>query len=93
MIFPFKLYKISGHSMEPTLPVDSYVLTVVWAKKYRAGDIVVFKKEDSVFIKRIVSIKDESSFLLRGDNIADSLDSNSFGPIQKHDLVGKVVWY
>lgn len=40
---PFSLYKISGHSMEPTIKDGKVVLVWRWGNKFKRGDIVVFK--------------------------------------------------
>ncbi|MGE5042234.1 MAG: S26 family signal peptidase [Candidatus Levyibacteriota bacterium] len=87
MIFSF--YKVSGHSMEPYLHEGDKVLTCSFLK-ISEGDVIVFKKGETKFIKRVRKI--ESNFYsCEGDNKHDSLDSKKLGPIPKKNILGKVV--
>lgn len=54
------------------------------------GDIILFKKDNELFIKRVKNKKGNKYFLL-GDNKKDSLDSQSLGWIDKKDIIGKVI--
>ena len=55
------------------------------------GDIVAFREDDKIFVKRIKFIK-EDKFFLEGDNNKDSLDSRSFGFIFKKQILGKLIF-
>ena len=59
-LFPFSIYKVEGHSMEPALKAGDRVLVLTWAylfSKHKKGDVIVFKDashtNDKYFIKRI----------------------------------------
>lgn len=41
-------------------------------------------------VKRIKKVK-MNEFEVEGDNISQSTDSRNFGPIQKNEIIGKVV--
>lgn len=84
---------ISGHSMEPNILQGQTVLASsipYLFSKPKSGDIVAFKKEEKIFIKRIVRI-DGKKYFVKGDNEKDSFDSTKFGWIDKKDIVGKVI--
>lgn len=54
----------------------------------KKNDIVAFKKDNEVFIKRIKNIKG-NLFLMYGDNANDSL---KVGWIERKDLLGAVIY-
>jgi len=88
-------FKISGHSMEPTLFEGQTVLVSsipFFFSKTKTGDIVAFKKAEKVFIKRIAKT-DKGKYFVSGDNKKDSMDSKRFGWILKKDIIGKVVYF
>lgn len=90
----FSLFKIQGHSMEPTIKNGQTVLASSLPylfSKPRIGDIVAFVKEEKMFIKRIVKI-DREKYFVKGDNEKDSLDSRRLGWIERREIVGKVVY-
>lgn len=86
----FGLLKVKGHSMESYLYSGQQVLAVGFLP-IRKRDVVVFRHSSSIFIKRVIEIK-EGQYSLEGDNKNDSLDSRAFGLIEKKDIIGKVVW-
>ena len=79
--------------MEPTLKNGSAVLVSgipFLFSKPSIGDIVAFKRNDKVIIKRIKKRVNDKYYLI-GDNQRDSLDSKKFGWILVKDILGKVV--
>lgn len=87
-------FKIYGHSMEPTLLNGSIVLVSsipYLVNKPKIGDIVAFRLNRKVLIKRIVKINKEEKYFVKGDNEKDSFDSAKFGWIKKKEIVGKVI--
>ncbi len=75
--------------MEPILRAGQ----VVWVSKWprvKAGDIVVFRFQEEELIKRVEKLDGKKVFL-SGDNPSDSLDSRSFGFVERKDIVGKVI--
>jgi len=87
-------FKVSGHSMEPTIKNGQYVLISKIPYFFSEPDvkeIVAFKKNQKILIKRIVK-KTGDKYFLAGDNLKDSLDSRSFGFVSKNDILGKVMY-
>lgn len=75
--------------MEPTIKNGSEVLVSGIPSLFsepKIGDIVAFKKENKVLIKRITKIKNDKYFL-SGDNEKDSINTW----VGKEDLIGKVI--
>lgn len=86
-------FRIKGHSMEPTIKDGGEVLVsdiplILFGANPK--DILLFKKNNEPFVKRIKNIKGNKYFLL-GDNKKDSLDSESLGWVDKKDIIGKVI--
>lgn len=77
--------------MTPTLKRGDNVLVLCWFFKIEKGDLVAIKKEARDMVKRVKAIKGDEAFVL-GDNEKVSLDSRSFGWINKKDILGKVIW-
>ncbi len=91
MKFPFAIFRISGHSMEPTIKNGALVLVNQGIKNPRVGDVVVTRaKNEEFLVKRVKEIRGEEVFL-EGDNKTDSLDSRKLGSFKKEDILGKVV--
>jgi nickel-type superoxide dismutase maturation protease len=87
-------FKIIGHSMEPQIRNNETVLVssfFYWFEKPQIGDIVAFRADREIFVKRVTKIKNNEYFL-EGDNKQDSLDSRKFGLISKEKIIGKVFY-
>lgn len=94
MKFPFSKFSVSGHSMLPTLSEGQDILSFNWAylgKKPKIGDIIVIKYQGREMVKRIKGLEGEK-VLVEGDNKEESTDSRHFGPINKSQIIGKVVY-
>ena len=129
----FKVFLVSGISMEPTLTNNEKILVYrkayLFSKPHR-GDIVLVSADNQIFVKRIIAtggqlieIKDGKVFLngeiidepyaknsytfgnqnivlpedhyyVLGDNREpnESTDSRIFGPINKENILGKVIY-
>lgn len=82
-----------GHSMEPNILQGQTVLVSsipFLFSRPKSGDIVAFKKEEKIFIKRIARVEGPKYFIT-GDNKNDSLDSRGLGWVQRQDILGKVI--
>lgn len=85
-----RVFKISGHSMMPTLkPNDKVLVSSIpyYISPPKVGDIVVFKYGKKFLIKKIAKIEKER-YLVEGENKDDSL---KIGKIERSDIVGKVI--
>lgn len=91
MPFPLKIFRVRGHSMEPTIRTGSFVLVNTWARTYSMGDIIAFTCDDKVYIKRVSKVS--AGYEVRGDQTNDSQDSRDFGIIDKARIIGKAIWY
>jgi len=86
--------RITGHSMEPNLKENDLVLisNIVYIyKDPEINDIVAFKLNGKILVKRIIKIKD-TRYFLQGDNKDDSFDSRSFGSVSKKEILGKLIY-
>ncbi len=87
------VFRVLGHSMEPTIFQGHVVITSGIPYLFNTptiGDIVVFRKEGKMLIKRIEK-KNREKYFLTGDNKNDSLDSRKIGWVERKDIVGKVI--
>ena len=57
-----RLFRIVGHSMNPTLYEKNIVLTKP-EKVYKRGDIIAFNKDGSTTIKRIIGIPGDTIYI------------------------------
>lgn len=92
---PIQKFTIHGSSMFPTLKPGQDVLVFHWAYIFtepKKGDIVVIKKNDTAIVKRIGQITSDRNIFVQGDNADESTDSRSFGPIDKSEIIGKVIF-
>ena len=90
MNWPFKIFKISGHSMQPLITDGDLLLVNAWAYLFRQpkiGEIVVFRQADKLFCKRITAMEGRD-YAVAGDNKSDSLDS---GPISFPSIIGRAI--
>lgn len=92
--FPFSRFTVFGDSMLPTLKPGQDILVFTWAYIFfqpKVGDIVVIKVSDREMVKRIQNYHGRDIYVI-GDNEKESTDSRNFGPINKSDVIGKVVF-
>lgn len=90
-----KILKVHGHSMQPKIRNGQKVFVSKLPYFFispKINDIVAFKFEEKIFVKRIKSISKDKHILV-GDNKNDSLDSRKIGAIPKKNILGKIVWY
>lgn len=94
---PIYKYKVSGHSMSPTLKEDSEVFVNRCAFVFRnpqKNTIIALKdpRDGKVLLKRITKVE-KGKYFVEGDNKKHSTDSRDFGMIEKSDIIGKVLIY
>ncbi len=80
--------------MLPILKPGQDVLVFNWwmLVGIKVGDIVAIKVNGKEMIKRIQKTDDRRIFVI-GDNERESTDSRKFGPINKSQIIGKVIWF
>jgi len=94
--FPFARFRVRHRSMSPLLNPGDFLIVNRWAYAFRdprIGDLIVFKdpeREGRFLCKRVVEVKDAGTFVVRGENLAVSRDSRSFGPVSRDLIVGRV---
>lgn len=79
MILGIQLYKINGHSMNPTLYENEIVLTTkININKLKKGDLIALTNNDTNMIKRViglpndvVTILEDGTVLVNGDIIVE----------------------
>ncbi|HEY6736988.1 MAG TPA: S24 family peptidase [Candidatus Saccharimonadia bacterium] len=76
------LYRVSGHSMQPTYRSGDVVLGWRWfrAAQLRPSQVLVATQAGRPVIKRLAAIT-AAGLILTGDNPADSLDSRQLGAV------------
>ncbi len=79
--------QVTGNSMLPALKPGS-ILFFTRRYELKAGDIVIFKRDNLEIVKRIHAIKNNEVFLL-GDNPNESTDSRHWGWLQINEIFGK----
>ena len=108
-LFFFDLMVTQGRSMLPTLRPGSLLLVNKAAYGFRIpgigfylirwstpmpGDLLVFYTPlGERAVKRCISVNDEGTFFVTGDNDLESFDSRSYGFITPDHILGKVVVY
>lgn len=95
-MFIIKKYIIKGKSMSPTLNPGDIVLASSLPYLFRGpniNEVIVCWEPRSrkILVKRIIKL-DKDAYFITGDNPEESTDSNSFGPIMRRDIIGKVIF-
>jgi nickel-type superoxide dismutase maturation protease len=88
-----RLIKVTGSSLYPEYREGDYVMVVtIPFFRLNKGDIVVFQQPGyGMMIKKIAGI-DGTGIHVLGSH-PESVDSRRFGPIQRGDVLGKVIWH
>lgn len=88
-----KFIKVTGDSLLPEYKEGDYVILItVSFFSIRRGDTIVFQHPVyGMMIKHIDSIDSDKIFVVGTHPL--STDSRQFGPIQRSDVVGKVIWH
>ena len=90
----FRPIEVNGISMCPTLQDGQYLILNTLDKDVEIGDIVVIKPlvcaGGKIIIKRVTDI-DNNKIFIEGDNKDHSLDSRTFGWIDKNSIMGVII--
>lgn len=91
-----KIYRVSGNSLHPRFQHGDFVLISKFVgnvTKLKPGDPIVFRHAHyGTIIKLVSRIDFEADEIEVVGNYYGSLDSRSFGPISKNDVLGKVIF-
>ncbi|MCS7312778.1 MAG: nickel-type superoxide dismutase maturation protease [Acidobacteria bacterium] len=93
----WRVYRVRGASMAPTLGDGDYVLVDGGAYREgspQPGDIVVARHpfyENRYIVKRVRAVLEGGRLFLEGDAPYDSTDSHALGPVPVSQVVGRVV--
>jgi hypothetical protein len=92
-----RILKIRGHSLHPDYCEGEYVLAAGFpfpSGKIRGGDVIIFHQPGyGMLIKRVSRVLDAGhAFEVRGTQV-ESTDSRNFGPVPRHQVLGKVIWH
>jgi len=93
----WRIYRVRGASMYPTLQDGDYVLVDGGAYRRappRPGDVVVARHpfyEGRYIVKRVRAVLETGDLFLEGDAPYDSTDSHALGPVPVAQVVGRVV--
>ncbi len=87
----FGLVTVNGNSMAPTFSPNEKLLMTKWLGTIEVGEVIVFKKEDEILIKRVTVASSEYVFVM-GDNLDNSTDSRSFGFIPISSIIGRILF-
>ena len=91
----FNRMRVVGDSMYPTIQDRNIVYTrpyFFW-ERMRVGDIIVLRdprKPSRKILKRVAHY-DQEKCIVWGDNHGRSTDSRTFGPVERTNVIGKVV--
>ena len=83
--------------MVPYAKDGDYAVSTKFFFSIGTGDVLVFRSpvDGMVLIKRVRSLEksdDGTKFFMEGDNRMRSTDSNTFGPISRKSIIGKVIF-
>jgi len=88
-----KIWKVTGHSMFPSIPQHSYVLVVHWFKfkKLKPDQtILINHPQHGLLIKNIALIDKNDLVWCKGENLS-SITVEKLGPVNKRQIIGKAL--
>lgn len=96
-VMGYSLFRVMTGSMEPTIPIDSVIIThAVEPEEIEVGDVISYFSKDpalngSVNTHRVMDITEENGtvfYQTRGD----ANNANDLYPPTAHEIIGKVVF-
>lgn len=86
-------YKVAGDSMLPYYYSGDFVIAYRrFHSVFKQGEVVVVRHPQfGTIIKRIISIENNGTLLLVGDNLAASTDTLTLGSVQRKQVLGRVI--
>jgi signal peptidase I len=91
-----RLLKIRGDSLSPEFNAGDFVIVSKIPFLFAPpspGDVVAFHQPGyGTLIKRIQALAPGGGLSVTGTH-PESVDSRTFGPVRRADLLGKVIWH
>jgi signal peptidase I len=91
-----RLYKVMGDSLAPEFQGGDFVLISKIPFLFSPpspGDVIAFRQPGyGILIKRIQQVTPDGLLDVTGSH-PDSIDSRVFGPVNREDMLGKVIWH
>ncbi|MEP4556281.1 hypothetical protein R2R70_17325 [Cobetia sp. SIMBA_158] len=90
----FSSYRLHGHSLAPSLPQHSLIISMRWPSRWRltpGATVVVEHPSLGQLVKRLHRIDDNGRLWLRGEH-PDGLSSEQMGPVSRQCIKGRVVF-
>ncbi len=87
----FKIYRIQGDSMSPSIEDNSFLLITSPIKNKRINKLFIFKhKLYGKLIKKLVKVDSSNLFWFTGEN-CHSIKKDQIGPINEDQILGQIV--
>jgi hypothetical protein len=90
-------FAICGESLEPDYQTGDYALAAClpgWWQRLRPGDVVVLRHAVyGMMVKRIEQIDPQRQEITVIGSHPESIDSRTFGPLPRAQILGKVIWH
>ena len=86
----FSIWRISGSSMTPLIPPDSFVLTSRWLALKPGCQAIFDHPNFGLMIKTLVSIDNLGRYWFDGEN-SHSVSCQQIGPVSSEQVRGRVV--
>jgi|GEM_PF-486687 len=89
----FKIWKVTGHSMAPKIPENSYILANRWLRHLpvKKGQMLVMEHKVYGLIVKTVAIVDRNGFIWSKGENTDSISVEQLGPSSKEQVLGRVI--
>ena len=92
-----KIIKVTGESLSPFFLHGDFVLVLnfPWIfNQIHIKDIIVFDHpEYGILIKKVVAVDPRNESITVAGTEPNSITSKAIGPIQKEDMIGKVIFH
>jgi nickel-type superoxide dismutase maturation protease len=91
-----QILKVTGESLSPFFMGGDFVVVSkipFVLRKIKAGDVVVFwHPVYGTMIKKVEHISPDGEEIFVVGTHPESTDSRQFGPLERRQLIGKVIW-
>lgn len=98
-VFGYQIYEVQTGSMDPTLPVNSLIVSEQVSKEdlLKTGDVITFVHDEVTITHRIIEVlkeNEEIRYRTKGDNAMNSIDPDLIKPEEvKARFIMKLPFY